>query len=97
MTRLPVKPVITVEQALFFCRQIVDRFTIVSLTAGEYLDTIENLASKGLAKNYVYDALIMKAASNVQADRVYSWNQNDFLKISSPELFPRIRTPLQPD
>ncbi len=93
MTRLRVKPPIPTEQALLFIRQIRELFTIIALCEAEYFATIERLAEKGLAKNYIYDALIMSAAEKSGADIVYTWNASDFLKVSPPSILSRIQTP----
>lgn len=93
MTRLPVKPPIPAEQALLFIRQIRERFTVISLTANEYFATVERLAGTALAKSYIYDGLIMTAAAKSGADSVYTWDVDDFILVSPPEVAGRIRTP----
>jgi len=69
------------------------RFTIVTLSEKEYFATVERLGEKGLAKNYIYDGLIMSAAEKSGAAIIYTWNTADFLKVSPPSVFSRIRTP----
>ena len=93
MTRLPVKPPIPTEQALLFIRQIRELFTTVVLSEEEYFVTVERLGEKGLAKNYIYDGLIMSAAEKSGADIIYTWNAADFLKVSPPSILSKIRTP----
>lgn len=93
MTRLPVKPPIPPEQALLFVQQIRQLFTVVPLTDEEYFSTVERLAQNGLAKNYIYDALIVRAAEKSGADIVYTWNISDFLKVSPPSILSKIRVP----
>ena len=93
MTRLPVKPPIPTEQALLFIRQIRERFTVVTLTDKEYFATIERLAENGLAKSYIYDGLIMTAATKSGADVIYTWDIDDFQLVSPPEFLKRIRIP----
>jgi len=93
MTRLPVKPPVPPEQALLFVQQIRQLFTVVSLTDEEYFSTVERLAQNGLAKNYIYDALIVRAAEKSGADIVYTWNIGDFLKVSHPSILSKIRVP----
>lgn len=93
MTRLPVKPPIPTEQALLFIRQIRELFTAVVLSEEEYFATIERLGETGLAKNYIYDGLIMSAAEKSGADIIYTWNAADFLKVSPSSILSKIRTP----
>lgn len=93
MTRLPVKPSIPTEQALLFVRQIRELFTVVTLNEEEYFATVERLGEKGLAKNYIYDGLIMSADEKSGADAIYTGNIGDFLKVSPPSILSRILTP----
>ena len=93
MTRMPVKPPISAEHALLFIRDIQDRFTVVALTSKEYFATVERLASTGLAKNYIYDGLIMAAAAKSEAAEIYTWNIGHFRAVSPQETVSRIRTP----
>jgi predicted nucleic acid-binding protein len=93
MTRLPVKPQIPAELALHFVRQIQDQFHAVALTDLEYFATVERLAAIGLAKNYIYDALIMSAAAKSQAEVIYTWNVRHFELVAQTDLVEKIRTP----
>jgi predicted nucleic acid-binding protein len=93
ITRPPVKPPIPPEQALLFVQQLRQLFTIVTLTDEDYFSTVERLAHNGLAKSYIYDALIVRAAEKSGADIVYTWNVSDFLKVSPPSILSRIRVP----
>jgi predicted nucleic acid-binding protein len=93
MTRLPVKPPIPTEQAILFIRQIRELFTVVPLSQAECFSTIERLAAQGLARNFIYDGLIMTAAAKSNASVIYTWNTAGFLKVAPPGLHSRIRTP----
>jgi predicted nucleic acid-binding protein len=92
MTALPVKDVIPPDQALLFVQDARARFTIVTLTEGEYYDTIERTATRGLASGRVYDALLLRCASKVKAEIVYTWNLKHF-RIIRPDMAERMRTP----
>jgi predicted nucleic acid-binding protein len=93
MTRLPVKPPIPAEQALLFIRQMRERFTVVALTEKDYFATVERLAENGIAKSYIFDGLIMTAAAKSSADAIYTWDIDDFQRVSPPETVKLIRTP----
>jgi len=93
MTRLPAKPPIPPEQALLFIRQMRERFTVISLTDEEYCETIERLAGTGLAKSYIYDGLIMRAAEKSAAGAIYTWNTGHFQRVSPAAIAARLRTP----
>ena len=92
MTALPVKEVIPPEQALLFVQDVRHRFTIVTLTEGEYYDAIERAATRGLASGRVYDALLLRCASKVKAEIVYTWNLKHF-RVIRPDMADRMRTP----
>ena len=92
MTRLPVRPAIPPEQALFFVDDIYHRYSIVALHASEYFLTIRTLAERGLGRSLVYDALIARSAQKSKADALFTWDVADFQRIA-PEMADRIRTP----
>jgi predicted nucleic acid-binding protein len=92
MTALPVKDVIPPDQALLFVQDARDRFTIVTLTEAEYYDTIERTATRRLASGRVNDALLLRCASKVKAEVVYTWNLKHF-RIIRPDMAERMRTP----
>lgn len=93
MTRLPVKPPIPTEQALLFIRQIREKFTVVALTEKEYFATIERLAEAGVGRSIVFDGLITTAAAKSGADVIYTWDVDDFQRVSPAPCAGRIRTP----
>lgn len=93
MTRLPVKPPIPAEQALLFIRQIREKFTVLSLTSKEYLETIERLAEAGLGRSVVFDGLITTAAAKSGANGIYTWDVDDFKRVCPEPLAGKIRTP----
>lgn len=74
-------------------RLIREKVNVVSLTTEEYFETVERLTAKGLAKNYIYDGLIVTAALKCGADVIYTWDVDDFIKVAPSELIPKIRTP----
>ncbi len=92
MIALPVKEAIPPEQALLFVQEARDRFTIVTLTADEYLKTIERTAARGFASGRIYDALLLRCAAKVKAQVIYTWNLKHFRTIN-PDLADRVRTP----
>lgn len=93
MTRLPVKPAIPTEQALLFIRQIQERFEVVALDAGEYIETVERLAERGIARSYIFDGVITSAAAKWGAEIIYTWDVDDFLRVAPEEIRGRIQTP----
>jgi predicted nucleic acid-binding protein len=92
MTALPVKDVIPPDQALLFVQEVRDRFTLVTLTEDEYHATIEEAAALRLTSGRIYDALLLRCATKVKAEAIYTWNLKHFRSIS-PAVADRIRTP----
>jgi predicted nucleic acid-binding protein len=92
MTRLPVKPAIPPDQALLFIEDIVQRYNIVALDPNEHIETIHDLAARGLARNLVYDALILRCARKAAVEQIFTWDIGDF-KLIAPDLASRIDTP----
>jgi predicted nucleic acid-binding protein len=92
MTALPVKDVIPPDQALLFVQEVRDRFTIVTLTEEEYYTTIEQASARGFTSGAVYDALLLRCATKVKAEAIYTWNLKHFRMIS-PDVADRVRTP----
>ena len=92
MTRLPLKPPIPPDHASLFIQDIVERFTVVALDSNEYIETIQDLAARGLARNLIYDALIVRCARKAGVEHIFTWDIDDFRRIA-PDLAPRIQTP----
>ena len=92
MTALPVKDVIPPEHALLFVQETRDRFTIVTLSAGEYYKTIEQAAARGMVSGRIYDALLLQCAVKVKAETIYTWNLKHFRAIRL-DAADRMRTP----
>jgi predicted nucleic acid-binding protein len=92
MTALPVKDVIPPDQALLFVQEVRDRFTIVTLTEAEYYATIEQAAALRFTSGRIYDALLLRCATKVKAETIYTWNLKHFRAIS-PAVADRIHTP----
>jgi predicted nucleic acid-binding protein len=92
MTALPVKPMIPPEQALLFVEEVRHRLTLVSLSAEEYFDTIQNAASRGFTGGRIYDSLLLACAAKCKALAVYTWNLKHYQSLA-PTLAPRIQPP----
>jgi predicted nucleic acid-binding protein len=94
MTALPVKDVIPPDQALLFVEETRARCTSVSLDEDEYFETIQQAAERGFVSGRIYDALLLRCATKVKAETIYTWNLKHFRAIR-PEDSGRMRTPLR--
>jgi predicted nucleic acid-binding protein len=92
MSRLPMRPRITPDQALLLVDNLLERLSPVTLTANEYRSTISWCGEAGLPGGIVYDALIVACARKVSADVVYTFNQRHFSRVA-PDWTSRIHVP----
>lgn len=92
LTRLPLRPRISPEQAMLLLETMRERFTLIALNDREYFAAIEQAAGAGVAGGAIYDALIAKCALKAPADILYTWNPSDFERLG-PEIAKRVRTP----
>ena len=73
--------------------QAAAMFTPVTLSTEDYLEVLERAAESGVRSGQIYDALILKCAERAEVETVYTWNTAHFLRVASPELVCRIRSP----
>ena len=92
MTALPVRPLLSTEQAYLFVEQMMERLTVAALDASEYMSVIRELSDRRFVSGRVYDALLLACARKVQAEVIYTWNVQHFAQLA-PDLAGRIRTP----
>ncbi len=82
LSTLPVSPRISPGLAWRLINEsILPKVSIVSLTSSEYIATVKHLSDLGLSGGAVYDALIVKAAQKSGADRIVTFNMNDFKRV----------------
>ena len=67
-------------------------YTIVTLTADETLEAIEDAALRGFEGPIIYDALLLACARKVKAKSIYTSNIRHFRRIA-PDLASRIFEP----
>ena len=92
MTALPVKQLISTDQAMLFVQDVRQRCTIVTLDEDEYYDTIAQASERGFSSGRIYDALLLRCAAKAKAEVVFTWNLKHF-RVIDPSVADRIRTP----
>ena len=93
LSTLPVSPRISPGLALRLIQEsVLPSATVLALSSSDYLSTIKRMSELGLSGGTVYDALIVKAAQKSEADRILTFNVNDFKRIW-PEGTSRIAAP----
>jgi predicted nucleic acid-binding protein len=92
LTRLPVKPRPTPQQAQALITDLLDYITPVVLTAEDYLQAIAQMVSLSLPGGGIFDAIIAQAALKAQVDCLFTLNPDDFKRLS-PEVAALVRVP----
>jgi predicted nucleic acid-binding protein len=94
LTRLPgseqVAPTVAWQ---LISENVLQDFTVITLTGKEYADTLEHAAANGVAGGRTYDALLLAAAGKSGADRIYTTNVRHFQALASDGLHSRIVAP----
>ncbi len=81
LTRLPRTPRISAGDALLLIQHNLSSHTVVTLTAGDYMKLIEDLARISITGGAVYDAVIAKAAEVTDVDFLLTLNIGHFQRV----------------
>jgi predicted nucleic acid-binding protein len=94
LTRLPgadqVAPTVAWQ---LISENILKHFTVITLTAKEYSDTLESAAANGVDGGRTYDALLLSAAAKSNADRIYTLDLTHFQSLADDKLRERVFAP----
>ena len=93
LTTLPVQPRITPNVAQELIKHnVLDILDIISLSAEDYAVVIDQLSALGISGGATYDALILRAAANANADQIVTLNEDDFRRVA-PALPDKVTRP----
>jgi predicted nucleic acid-binding protein len=92
LTRIPPPERVSAAVAMQAIEAYLERMTLITLTAKEYLDTVRETARGGHIGGMIYDALLLACARKVNPERIYTWNLKHFKSIA-PDLADRMITP----
>ncbi len=92
VTGMPGKNRPTPDEALLFLENIRERFSMVELSAEQYVRALQASAASGIMGEGIYDALLAHAAVISKAAILYTWNVKHFSRFG-PEIAHRVRTP----
>ena len=81
LTNMPTTPRIAPSLAVQLAQGAVGPLQTVSLTAEEYLETLEDAATKGVVGGLVHDAVIAAAARKASVERLLTLNVPHFLLV----------------
>jgi predicted nucleic acid-binding protein len=94
LTRLPGSNQVAAPVAWqLITENVLQDFTIVSLSSKEYVATLRNAAKNGVEGGKTYDALLLAAAAKSGAERIYTTNVHHFQNLAEDELRQRIVAP----
>jgi predicted nucleic acid-binding protein len=92
LTRMPLKQRVPADTAMLFVGNIVERLSIISLSAEEYVQGVQSAANLGIVGGNIYDAMLAHCAIKSGAEIIYTWNTKHYAKCG-PEVIQRLRTP----
>jgi predicted nucleic acid-binding protein len=92
ITGMPPPRRVSGDQALLFLGNIRDQLTLVALDDHEYFQVAEAGGAAGLAGGAIFDAILGHCALKAEAEVIYTWNTNDFLRLPQP-ISGRVATP----
>lgn len=82
LTTLPLSPRLSSGQAQGLVQQsILSRARVVPLSTRDYKISIEQMTRLGLSGGAIYDALHVRAAEKVRAEKLYTFNGRDFRRM----------------
>ena len=92
LTAMPPAMRLTPRNTVLAVETFLKRLTPVTLSADEYIATLERTAKLGHTGGMIYDALHLACARKIGAEQIYTWNIRH-LQMVAPDLADRIVTP----
>ncbi len=92
LTSMPLKPMISPDQAVLFVQEARNHLGVITLDETEYYAVVEQLAERRITGGRIYDALLLRCAVKAKAETIYTWNLKHFQNIL-PDLAGKIQTP----
>ena len=93
LTSVPITPRILPSEARdIIATNIKRHFQLVAVTPDMYQRAVEVCVGCGLGGGKVYDAVLLECARQSLADRIYTFNLQDFRRLA-PDLITRISAP----
>jgi predicted nucleic acid-binding protein len=94
LTRTPFKPPLYPSEAWQIIEQMVlPHMELLTLTPKEYKEVVHECAVGGWAGGRIHDAVHLRCAQKVNADRIYTFNVKDFRSLAPAGLFDKIAAP----
>ena len=94
LTRIPFKPPLHPRDAWQILEAMIfPHMELLTLTPKEYRDVVHNCAVSGWTGGKVHDAVHLRCARKVGADRIYTFNVKDFKALAPPDLADKVSAP----
>jgi len=94
LTRAPAPLRHSPEQALLSIEEnVLKHFKLLALSGSDYAALIREAAMAGIQGGTIYDAVLLKTASNAKVDRLYTLNLKHFLTVAPSSLAPTLSVP----
>ena len=95
LTRMPGKYRVTGDQAMLFVGSVLERLSIIALSAEEYTRALDVWSQAGVTGGTIYDALLASCALKADAETIYSWNLRHYRGLG-PAVESRLSQPPSP-
>jgi predicted nucleic acid-binding protein len=95
LTRMPGKYRVSGDQAMLFVGSLLERLTIIALSAEEYATALDFWSQAGVTGGTIYDALLASCALKAEAEAIYSWNLRHYRSLG-PVVEGRLNQPPSP-
>ena len=87
LTSYPISPSIPPDLAEELIKEnILAPFQVVELSLNDYRLAIRRVKERRLRSGAIYDALIYQAAVKKRAKAIYTWDTEDFLRLSDSDI-----------
>jgi hypothetical protein len=94
LTKLPPPLRHTPEQALLGIEEnVLKYFKITSLTGSDYEALIRDAALAGIQGGTIYDAVLLKCAAKIQAEKIFTLNLKHFQSVAPKNINSQIVCP----
>ncbi len=93
LTSAPLSPRIHPSEAQRIIENLLAHLEAVALEPRDYRELIQEMAAAGRRGGKIYDALHLKCAVKISADRLYTFNTKDFQALVASEFAGRICEP----
>lgn len=94
LTRMPAPFRHSPNEALLSIEEnVLKHFQIVTLSGSDYVEVIQNAASRGIQGGTTYDALLLRTATKANAGRILTLNLKHFQAVAAGKVAELLHAP----